>query len=83
MRAIEESGGKPFFDYQIPNAVITLKQGFGRLIRSLGDRGVLMLLDPRVRRQRYGRIFLESLPPYRLTEDISDVEAFFQPDAIK
>jgi ATP-dependent DNA helicase DinG len=42
-----------------------------------------MLLDPRVRRQRYGRIFLESLPPYRLTEDISDVEAFFQPDAIK
>ena len=83
MRAIEESGGKPFFDYQIPNAVITLKQGFGRLIRSLSDRGVLMLLDPRVRRQRYGRIFLESLPPYRITEEISDVEAFFRPDAIK
>jgi ATP-dependent DNA helicase DinG len=83
MRAIEESGGKPFFDYQVPNAVITLKQGFGRLIRSLGDRGVLMLLDPRVRRQRYGRIFLESLPPYRLTEEIADVEAFFHPDAIK
>lgn len=77
MRAIEESGGKPFFDYQIPNAVITLKQGFGRLIRSLGDRGVLVLLDPRVRRQRYGRIFLDSLPPYRQTEEISDVEAFF------
>ncbi len=62
MEAIEALGGKPFFDYQVPNAVITLKQGFGRLIRSLNDRGVLMLLDPRIQRQRYGRIFLESLP---------------------
>jgi ATP-dependent DNA helicase DinG len=78
MEAIEALGGKPFFDYQIPNAVITLKQGFGRLIRSLNDRGVLMLLDPRIQRQRYGRIFLESLPPYRLTQDITDVEAFFE-----
>jgi ATP-dependent DNA helicase DinG len=77
MEAIEALGGKPFFDYQIPNAVITLKQGFGRLIRSLNDRGVLMLLDPRIQRQRYGRIFLESLPPYRLTQDITDVERFF------
>ncbi|RZU40684.1 ATP-dependent DNA helicase [Edaphobacter modestus] len=79
MRAIEEAGGKPFFDYQIPNAVITLKQGFGRLIRSLDDRGVLMLLDPRIQRQRYGRIFLESLPPYRRTDDIGEVERFFEP----
>jgi ATP-dependent DNA helicase DinG len=78
MRAIEEAGGKPFFDYQVPNAVITLKQGFGRLIRSLHDRGVLMLLDPRVQRQRYGRIFLDSLPPYRRTEEIADVEQFFK-----
>jgi ATP-dependent DNA helicase DinG len=78
MEAIEALGGKPFFDYQVPNAVITLKQGFGRLIRSLNDRGVLMLLDPRIQRQRYGRIFLESLPPYRLTQDITDVEDFFQ-----
>ena len=77
MEAIEALGGKPFFDYQVPNAVITLKQGFGRLIRSLNDRGVLMLLDPRIQRQRYGRIFLESLPPYRLTQDIADVERFF------
>ncbi|MEO6817959.1 MAG: ATP-dependent DNA helicase [Edaphobacter sp.] len=77
MEAIEALGGKPFFDYQIPNAVITLKQGFGRLIRSLNDRGVLMLLDPRIQRQRYGRIFLESLPPYRLTQEITDVEQFF------
>ena len=77
MEAIEALGGKPFFDYQIPNAVITLKQGFGRLIRSLNDRGVLMLLDPRIQRQRYGRIFLESLPPYRLTQEIAEVEQFF------
>ncbi|MEO6912153.1 MAG: helicase C-terminal domain-containing protein, partial [Edaphobacter sp.] len=77
MEAIEALGGKPFFDYQVPNAVITLKQGFGRLIRSLDDRGVLMLLDPRIQRQRYGRIFLESLPPYRLTQEIADVEQFF------
>jgi len=79
MRAIEEAGGKPFFDYQVPNAVITLKQGFGRLIRSLEDRGVLMLLDPRIQRQRYGRIFLESLPPYRRTDEIGEVERFFNP----
>ena len=77
MRAIEESGGSPFFEYQVPSAVITLKQGFGRLIRSLEDRGVLMLLDPRIQRQRYGRVFLESLPPYRVTQDIAAVEAFF------
>jgi ATP-dependent DNA helicase DinG len=77
MQAIENAGGKPFFDYQVPNAVITLKQGFGRLIRSLSDRGVLMLLDPRIQRQRYGRIFLDSLPPYRQTHEITDVEQFF------
>jgi ATP-dependent DNA helicase DinG len=78
MRAIEEAGGSPFFEYQVPSAVITLKQGFGRLIRSLDDRGVLMLLDPRLERQRYGRVFLESLPPYRITQNIGDVEEFFR-----
>ena len=77
MQAIETAGGKPFFDLQVPAAVITLKQGFGRLIRSLDDRGVLMLLDPRIQRQRYGKVFLDSLPPYTLTQSIEDVEAFF------
>ena len=77
MKAIEEAGGKPFFDYQVPAAVLTLKQGFGRLIRSLEDRGVLVLLDPRIRRQRYGQTFLASLPPYRMTTTITDVEEFF------
>ena len=78
MAAIEAAGGKPFFDLQIPAAVIALKQGFGRLIRSLSDRGVLMLLDPRIQRQRYGRVFLDSLPPYRITQSIEDVEKFFR-----
>ncbi len=81
MKAIEEAGGKPFNDYQVPAAVLTLKQGFGRLIRSLEDRGVLVLLDPRVRRQRYGQTFLQSLPPYRMTTTITDVEAFFETKA--
>ncbi len=78
MRAIEEGGGNPFFEYQVPSAVITLKQGFGRLIRSLEDRGVLMLLDPRIQQKRYGRVFIESLPPYRITQDIAAVETFFE-----
>jgi len=77
MKAIEESGGRAFTEYQVPEAVLTLKQGFGRLIRSLEDRGVLVLLDPRVRTQRYGQTFLQSLPPYRVTQNITDVEAFF------
>ena len=77
MKAIEENGGKPFFDYQVPEAVLTLKQGFGRLIRSLEDRGVLVLLDRRIRTQRYGQTFLQSLPPYRTTNTITDVEDFF------
>jgi ATP-dependent DNA helicase DinG len=77
MRAVADSGANPFFDYQVPTAVITLKQGFGRLIRSLEDRGLLVLLDPRIERQRYGKVFLDSLPPYRLTRDIGEVENFF------
>ena len=78
MKAIEEAGGKPFFDYQVPAAVLTLKQGFGRLIRSLEDRGVLVLLDNRIRTKRYGQTFLASLPPYRMTATITDVAEFFE-----
>ncbi len=76
--AIAAAGGNAFNDLQIPQAVLTLKQGFGRLIRSLNDRGVLMLLDPRIRTTRYGAIFLDSLPAYRRTTEIADVEAFFE-----
>ncbi len=77
IHAIDEDGGNPFFEYQVPSAVITLKQGFGRLIRSLQDRGLVALLDNRVLKKPYGRIFLESLPPYRRTTDLGVVEQFF------
>ena len=75
--AIAAAGGNAFNDLQVPQAVLALKQGFGRLIRSLSDRGVLMLLDPRIRTTRYGATFLDSLPPYRRTDDITEVEKFF------
>ncbi len=75
--AIREQGGNPFYEYQIPQAALALKQGFGRLIRSRSDRGVLVLLDNRITRQRYGQVFLDSLPDYRFTTDRVDVERFF------
>ncbi len=76
-RAIDESGGNSFFDYSVPAAVITLKQGFGRLIRSLSDRGLLVLLDNRILKKQYGRVFVQSLPAYARTTDIRKVEEFF------
>jgi ATP-dependent DNA helicase DinG len=77
IEAINSDGGNAFFDYQVPSAVITLKQGFGRLIRSLTDRGLLVLLDNRIRTQRYGKVFIESLPQYKRTTDFAEVEYFF------
>jgi ATP-dependent DNA helicase DinG len=77
IKAIDAAGGNAFFDYQVPAAVITLKQGFGRLIRSLHDRGLLALMDNRILKKQYGKVFLESLPKYRKTTEISDVESFF------
>jgi ATP-dependent DNA helicase DinG len=77
INAINEDGGNAFFDFQVPAAVIALKQGFGRLIRSLNDRGVLVLLDNRIIKQRYGKVFVNSLPPYRRTIKLDDVARFF------
>jgi ATP-dependent DNA helicase DinG len=77
MESIEAAGGNAFFDYQVPQAALTLKQGFGRLIRSQTDRGVLVLLDNRVTKLRYGQVFFNSLPDYRFTTDIKDVREFF------
>jgi ATP-dependent DNA helicase DinG len=77
VHAVDEAGGNAFFQYQVPAAVISLKQGFGRLIRSLHDRGLLCLLDNRVLKKQYGRVFLESLPNYRKTMDLKDVGSFF------
>jgi len=77
IESIRQAGGNPFYDYQIPQAAIALKQGFGRLIRSRSDRGVLVLLDHRITKQRYGQVFFDSLPDYRFTTRIEDVEKFF------
>ena len=76
--AIRDEGGDPFSGYQVPQAAIALKQGFGRLIRSRADRGVLALLDNRITRMRYGQIFFDSLPPYRFTTRRPEVESFFK-----
>jgi len=78
VRAIDADGGNAFFQYQVPAAVITLKQGFGRLIRSLNDCGLLALLDNRILKKAYGRVFVESLPGYRRTTDLRQVEEFFR-----
>jgi ATP-dependent DNA helicase DinG len=75
--AIRQRGGNPFYEYQIPQAALALKQGFGRLIRATTDRGVLALLDNRITKLAYGRMFLDSLPPYRFTTKLSDVQKFF------
>jgi ATP-dependent DNA helicase DinG len=74
---IRERGGNPFVEYQLPMAVLELKQGLGRLIRSTRDRGVVSVLDPRVSTRRYGKVFLRSLPPYRVARDLADCERFF------
>ncbi len=77
VKAIDAEGGNAFFQYQVPAAVITLKQGFGRLIRSLHDRGLLVLLDNRILKKQYGRVFIESLPTYTKTTEMRVVEEFF------
>lgn len=77
IRAIREEGGNPFYEYQVPQAALSLKQGFGRLIRSRSDRGVLSLLDNRITKQRYGKVFLDSLPAYGFTTRLAEVERFF------
>jgi ATP-dependent DNA helicase DinG len=77
IRNVREAGGNPFYDYQIPQAAISLKQGFGRLIRTRSDRGVLSLLDNRITQQRYGQVFFDSLPDYAFSMKFADVEKFF------
>jgi ATP-dependent DNA helicase DinG len=77
MKKLEEQGRNPFMDYQLPEAVITLKQGVGRLIRDGGDYGVLMICDPRMVSKPYGKTFLKSLPEMGVTSDLNEVEEFF------
>lgn len=80
LEGIRRAGGNPFRDEQLPQAVIALKQGAGRLIRTETDRGVLVLCDPRLRSRSYGRTFLASLPPLPPTDAIADVARFFAAD---
>jgi ATP-dependent DNA helicase DinG len=80
IEVIREAGGNPFLDYQVPAAIISLKQGLGRLIRTKQDRGVLAILDSRLRHMTYGRLFLASLPPCPVTHDLQAVSAFMTLD---
>jgi ATP-dependent DNA helicase DinG len=75
---LRRRGGNPFIEHQLPQAVIALKQGVGRLIRDIHDRGVLMLCDPRLLSKSYGRTFLDSLPPMTRTRSLAQVEHFFE-----
>jgi ATP-dependent DNA helicase DinG len=77
IEAITATGGDPFNDYQVPLAILSLLQGLGRLIRHRSDRGVLAVLDPRLRTMGYGRRFLESLPPSPITQDLAEITRFF------
>ena len=80
-RYIEDSGGSSFYQYSVPQAIIALKQGLGRLIRSTTDRGVLAVLDPRLRTKGYGRTFLQSLPACRVTSQIADLASILSSEA--
>jgi ATP-dependent DNA helicase DinG len=77
MEAVQLRGGNPFSDYQVPLAILTLQQGLGRLIRHRHDRGVLAVLDPRLRTKAYGQRFLHSLPPAPITHRLDDIDVFF------
>lgn len=74
---IQDDGGNPFMDFQLPRAILTLRQGVGRLMRTTTDRGLLAILDVRLFVKQYGRMFLKSLPPSPLTRDIAEVTSFF------
>lgn len=73
---MQSEGRNPFMEYQLPQAVIALKQGVGRLIRDATDKGVMMICDPRLTGKPYGRVFRESLPPMRPTRDLGEVQRF-------
>jgi ATP-dependent DNA helicase DinG len=75
--AIRAQGGDPFGEYQVPLAILALQQGLGRLIRHRRDRGVLAVLDPRLRTKGYGRRFISSLPPAPVVHDLAAIDAFF------
>jgi len=77
MEQLTSQGRSAFFEYQVPRAILQLKQGVGRLIRSSLDRGVIAIFDIRLRTKSYGQTFLRSLPPCRLAQDMAAIGAFF------
>lgn len=81
IESVKARGGNPFMEYQIPSAVISLKQGLGRLIRRGSDRGILAIMDIRILTSRYGRYFFESLPPIPLRHELADIRGFFDPSS--
>ncbi|MDH5298631.1 MAG: ATP-dependent DNA helicase, partial [Desulfobulbaceae bacterium] len=78
LERIKEQGGKPFFDLQVPRAILTLRQGIGRLLRSSSDRGVLAILDVRLFTKQYGATFRKSLPPCPVSRSLEAVHTFFE-----
>jgi ATP-dependent DNA helicase DinG len=78
LEAVRARGGNPFLEQQLPQAVLGLKQGFGRLIRDRGDFGVVVLCDPRLRTRSYGRSFLKALPPAPVIQDRALALAFLE-----
>ena len=77
IQSIREAGGNPFFDFQIPRAILSLRQGVGRLMRSASDGGLISLLDARLGSKRYGSLFLKSLPPSPMVRDMVEIQDFF------
>ncbi|MEM7304806.1 MAG: helicase C-terminal domain-containing protein, partial [Pseudomonadota bacterium] len=77
-RLIEEAGNNAFMAYQIPQAILSLKQGVGRLIRGENDRGVVAIMDPRLKSKAYGRSFIKSLPPMKIGDDETDIIKFLE-----
>ena len=75
----QKNGDNPFMEIQLPRAVITLKQGVGRLIRDVNDQGILVICDPRLYSKSYGRVFLKSLPDMDVTREFEPVKEFFHP----
>jgi len=78
LEGIRRTGGNPFYDHQLPQAVLALKQGFGRLIRDREDFGVVAICDPRLRSRSYGRLFVDSLPPARVVEEGDEAARFLR-----
>jgi ATP-dependent DNA helicase DinG len=78
MERIKNEGGNPFYDFQIPRAILTLRQGVGRLMRSSTDRGILAICDVRLFTKQYGRIFLKSLPQSPVCRELDVVRDFFK-----